>query len=190
MFGEEIVFMSYVYSDSGPGNSGIALHTDGQPYGSKISGFEEGVPFMIQVLYYLDDLTPEVSPFRVVPRPHLSMHAAANPYRRYGSHPGEVMVPFRAESAMLINQRVFHGNFPNIGSVSREMLAIAYRPVWAGPQADVDLWDPTDPSRLPGHVCPLFVDRNTKHWALDQGNRSDDMSRETSGRNPSRWERC
>ena len=80
---------------------------------------------MVRVLYYLQDLTPEVSPFRVVPRTHLSMHADANPYKRYESHPGEVMIPTKAGSAVLINHKIFHGNYPNTGAYAREMLAIA-----------------------------------------------------------------
>ena len=125
--------MSYGYARSEPGHPGISLHTDGQPYGSAIFGYEGSVPAMVRVLYYLDDLTTEVSPFRVVPRSHLSLHADGNPYKRYESHPEEVMVPAKAGSAVLINHKVFHGNFPNIGDRARRMLAIAYRPAWAGP---------------------------------------------------------
>ena len=43
------------------------------------------------------------------------------------------MVPAKAGSAVLINHKVFHGNYPNVGDYPREMLAIAYRPGWAGP---------------------------------------------------------
>ena len=38
----------------------------GSPMGREIFGYEGSVPVMVRVLYYLDDLTPEVSPFRVV----------------------------------------------------------------------------------------------------------------------------
>ena len=67
-------------------------------------------PVLVRVLYYLDDLTREVSPFRVVPHSHLSLHADGNPYQRFASHPEEVMVPVKAGGAVLINHRVFHGN--------------------------------------------------------------------------------
>ncbi|MFO1091986.1 MAG: phytanoyl-CoA dioxygenase family protein [Planctomycetaceae bacterium] len=87
MFGAEVVMMTYAYARSEPGHPGISLHADGQPYGSRIFGFEGSCPWLIRVLYYLDDLTEEVSPFRVVPRSHLSMHADANPYRRYEGIP-------------------------------------------------------------------------------------------------------
>ena len=111
--------MSYAYARSEPGHPGISLHTDGQPWGSQIFGYEGSVPVLVRVLNYLEDLTLEVSPFRVVPRSHLSMHSDGNPYLRYESHPDEVMVPVKAGSAVLINHRVFHGNFPNVGDYAR-----------------------------------------------------------------------
>jgi len=189
LFGDEIIFMSYMYTRSGPGNPGISLHTDGQPYGSRIFGYEGSAPFLVRVLYYLDDLTAEVSPFRVVPRSHLSMHADANPYNRYASHPEEVMVPASAGSAVLINHKVFHGNFPNTGERAREMLAIAYRPGWAGPVREVPAWEQVDLAALPSAVRPLFGDRSTRHWDFDAGNQPADMADEAPGMNPSRWER-
>jgi ectoine hydroxylase-related dioxygenase (phytanoyl-CoA dioxygenase family) len=189
LFGDEIVFMSYSYARSEPGHPGISLHADGQPYGSKIFGYEGSCPWLVRVLYYLDDLTPEVSPFRVVPHSQLSMHADANPYKRYAMHPEEVMVPVTAGSAVLINHRVFHGNFPNTGDRARELLAIAYRPGWAGPVAEVGAWDPADLEQLPEAVRPYFVDRNLRHWDFSAGNKPANMASEAPGMNPSRWNR-
>ncbi|HEU5101157.1 MAG TPA: phytanoyl-CoA dioxygenase family protein [Roseiflexaceae bacterium] len=190
LFGDEIVLMSYAYARSEPGHPGISLHADGQPYGSQIFGYEGSCPWLVRVLYYLDDLTPEISPFRVVPHSHLSMHADANPYKRYAAHPEEVMVPVKAGSAVLINHRVFHGNYPNIGGRARELLAIAYRPGWAGPVAEVAPWDAADLERLPEAVRPLFADRNTRHWDFHGGNKPANMASEAPGMNPSRWERA
>jgi hypothetical protein len=189
LMGDEIIVMSYSYARSEPGHPGISLHTDGQPYGSQIFGYEGSVPCLVRVLYYLDDLTPEVSPFRVVPRSHLCLHADANPYKRYEAHPEEVMVPVTAVSAVLIHHRVFHGNYPNTGSRSREMLAIAYRPGWAGPIQEVPAWDAADLDRLPDHVRPLYADRNTRHADFHGGNKPPNMARVAPGMNPSRWER-
>jgi hypothetical protein len=189
LFGPEIVFMSYAYARSEPGHPGISLHADGQPYGSAIFGYEGSAPWLVRVLYYLDDLTPEVSPFRVVPRSHLCMHADANPYLRYESHPEEVMVTARAGSAILINHRVFHGNFPNTGDRARELLAIAYRPAWAGPVAEVDEWNEEDLAKLPDDLRHLFSSRNTRVWNFDGGNKPAGMSKEAPGMNPSRWDR-
>ncbi len=187
-FGDEIVFMSYSYARSEPGHPGISLHADGQPYGSRIFGYEGSCPRLVRVLYYLDDLTEDVSPFRVVPRSHLSLHADANPYLRYQSHPEEVKVPAKAGSAVLINHLVFHGNYPNVGNRSRELLAIAYRPAWAGPIAEVDPWKAEDLARLPEAVRPFFVDRNIRHWNFEGGNKPKDMRAAPPGINPSRWD--
>lgn len=189
LFGDTIVFMSYVYARSEPGHPGISLHADGQPYGSKIFGYEGSCPFLVRVLYYLDDLTPDVSPFRVVPRSHLCMHSDANPYKRYECHPEELMVPVKAGSAVLINHRVFHGNFPNTGTRSRELLAIAYRPGWAGPVAEVPQWDTSQVEQLPINVRPFFLDRNLREWDFGGGNKRPSMAQEAPGMNPSRWER-
>jgi ectoine hydroxylase-related dioxygenase (phytanoyl-CoA dioxygenase family) len=190
LFGSDIVFMTYAYARSEPGHPGISLHADGQPYGSEIFGQEGSCPWLVRVLYYLDDLTPEVSPFRVVPRSHLCMHAAANPYLRYESHPEEVMVTARAGSAVLINHRVFHGNFPNTGDRPREMLALAYRPAWAGPVGEVDPWKAEDLAALPETVRPLLANRNMRVWDFGGGNKQANMPREAPGMNPSRWLRA
>jgi len=189
LFGDEVIMMSYAYARSEPGHPGISLHADGQPYGSQIFGYEGSCPWLVRVLYYLDDLTPQVSPFRVVPHSHLSMHADANPYKRYAAHPEEVMVPVKAGGAVLINHRVFHGNFPNTGDRAREMLAIAYRPGWAGPVAEVAAWDPADLEKVPEAIQPLLSDRNIRHWNFHGGNKPSGMASEAPGMNPSRWER-
>ena len=189
LFGDEIVFMSYAYARSEPGHPGISIHTDGQPYGSEIFGYEGSCPCTVRVLYYLQDLTEEVSPFRVIPRSHLAMHAHANPYLRYESHPEEVMVTAAAGSAVMINHRVFHGNFPNAGNYARELLAIAYRPAWAGPVAqEVEQWPQDELERLPDEVKPFFIDRNIRRWNYGGGNKPDNMASAAPGINPSRWE--
>jgi len=189
LFGGEVVMMHYAFARSAPGHPGISLHTDGQPYGSKIFGYEGSCPFLVRVLYYLDDLTPQVSPFRVVPYSHLSMHSDGNPYRRYESHPEEVMVPAKAGSAILINHRVFHGNYPNTGDRPRELLAIAYRPAWASPIAEVDEWDSEQLAKLPELVKPYFLSRNKRDWDFDGANKPTNMARQAPGINPSRWNR-
>lgn len=189
LLGNDIVAMSYAYAISEPGHPGISLHTDGQPYGSRIFGYEGSCPFMVRVLYYLDDLSQEVSPFRVVPRSHLCMHSHANPYNRYECHPQEVMVPVAAGSAVLINHRVFHGNFPNTGNHSRRMLAITYRPAWAGPVKLVEPWDQKDIATLSEPVQILLGDRNQRKGDFDGGNKPTNMLSEAPGMNPSRWDR-
>ena len=188
LFGGLPVVMSSSYARSEPGHPGISLHTDGQPYGSEIFGYEGSAPVTIRVLYYLDNLTEEVSPFRVVPRSHLSLHADANPYLRYESHPEEVMVTAKAGSAILINHRVFHGNFPNTGEYAREMRAIAYRPAWAGPVAEVSEWAEDQLASLNPEVRQLFGSRNQRQWDFHGGNKPPGMRPDAEGLSPKRWE--
>lgn len=188
LFGSELVIMSYAYARSEPGHPGISLHTDGQPYGSAIFGYEGSCPVMVRVLFYLDDLTPEVSPFKVVPRSHLSLHSDGNPYTRYAEHPDEIMVTAKAGSAVLINHRVFHGNYPNTGDYAREMLAIAYRPTWAGPITEVETWPSEDVAKLDRTLNQFFGDKNQRDFDFDGGNKPANMASRADGISPTRWE--
>ena len=187
LFGDEVLFTSIDYQLCEPGHPGIAIHTDSQPYGSRIFGSLASSPVLMRVLYYLDELTPECAPFKVVPRSHLSVHADANPYNRFLRHEEEVMVTCGAGSAVVINQKVFHGNFPNFSDCDRRMLAIAYRPVWAGPVVEVDPWDETQLAALSPAIRRFFRDPNTRSIDYDVPNRPDDMGRSSVGIAPSRW---
>jgi hypothetical protein len=188
LFGDQIAFVHYSYDRSDPGSPGISLHTDGQPYGSTIFGFEGSCPVTVRVLYYLDDLTPDVSPFRVVPRSHLTLHADGNPYERYASHPDEVAVTCRAGSALFLNHRAFHGTLPNVGTRERAMLAIAYRPGWAGPIQDVPAWDERKVAALPDAVRALFIDPSTRKFDFGVSNKPAGMRTGAAGLSPSRWD--
>lgn len=188
LFGDELICTSCAYAVSQPGHPGIAIHTDAQPYGSKIFGLAASAPCLVRVLYYLDELTPERSPFKVIPRSHLSLHADGNPYRRYLSHNDELMVTCRAGSAVVINQKVFHANYPNYSDSDRRMLAIAYRPAWAGPIGEVPDYDSLRVDELPLEVRPFFRSLNTRAIEYDLPNRPDNMSRHAPGISPQRWE--
>ena len=187
LFGDTLICTSCHYSISQPGHPGIAIHTDSQPYGSKIFGLQASSPCLVRVLYYLDDLTPECSPFKVIPRSHLSLHQNANPYKRYLSHPEEVMVTCRAGSAVVINQKVFHGNFPNYSDHPRRMLSIAYRPAWAGPIGEVTDYNPEQVASLPTAIQKYFGSLNSKNIVFDLPNRPDGMARDAARLGPSRW---
>ncbi len=187
LFGDEVLCTSCMFALSRPGHPGIAIHTDAQPYGSKIFGMQASSPRLVRVLYYLDDLTPERAPFKVIPHSHLSMHVDANPYNRYLSHPEEVMVMCKAGSAAIINQSVFHANFPNVSQEDRRLLAIAYRPAWAGPISEVPEWPADKVAKLPDNVRPYFGSPNTRKINYDVPNRSPDMPTSAPGINPSRW---
>lgn len=188
LFGDELICASCAYTCAHPGHPGIAIHTDSQPYGSKIFGLQASSPVLARVLFYLDDLTPECSPFKVIPRSHLSMHRDGNPYNRYLCHPEELMVTCRAGSAVLINQKVFHGNYPNHSDRLRRMLAIAYRPAWAGPIGEVEERDSQQVAQLPEQVQPFFRSLNTRTIDFDVPNRPDNMQSEAKGIAPSRWQ--
>ncbi|MBL7699906.1 MAG: phytanoyl-CoA dioxygenase family protein [Chitinophagaceae bacterium] len=188
LFGDEVLCTSCVYALSRPGHPGIAIHTDAQPYGSQIFGMQASSPRLVRVLYYLDDLTPERSPLKVIPHSHLSLHVDANPYNRYLSHPEEVMVTCKAGSAAIINQTIFHANFPNESKEDRELLAIAYRPAWAGPIAEIPDWPADKVANLPAHVRPLFKSLNTRKIDFNVANRPANMATSAPGINPSRWD--
>ena len=55
LFGDEMICTSCGYGCSEPGHPGIAIHTDAQPYGSKIFGLQSSSPVLARALYYLDD---------------------------------------------------------------------------------------------------------------------------------------
>jgi ectoine hydroxylase-related dioxygenase (phytanoyl-CoA dioxygenase family) len=191
VMGEDLVFLGSVLALSLPGHPGISLHTDGQPWGSKIFGYSGSCPVQVRVLYYLDDLTADVSPFLVVPRSHLSLHADANPYTRYSSHPEQVAVPAKAGSAVLLNHRCFHGNCPNVGQRERAMLAYLYRPAWAGPvEPKIEPWPGEKLAALPPKVRRFFSDPNARQgFDFNHPNKPPNMRSEAPGIAPSRWQR-
>ena len=69
------------------------------------------------------------------------------------------------------------------------MLAIAYRPTWAGPVAEVDEWNPEKLEQLPAGLRHLFGSRNQRRWEFHGGNKPEGMAREAPGMNASRWDR-
>ncbi|MDE2706790.1 MAG: phytanoyl-CoA dioxygenase family protein [Gemmatimonadota bacterium] len=149
LMGPDIVFTHGLFTRTLSGSPGISMHTDGQPFGSSIFGFEGSSPRLLRVLYYLDDLPPERAPFRLIPRSHLSFHAQANPYVRYVSHPQEITLCAKAGSVVMIPALLFHGTHPNRDLAPRELIQFGYRPAWAGPVQPMDDWDPewVSPSR-------------------------------------------
>ena len=88
----------------------------------------------------------------MIPYSHLSLHAEGNYFTRYHEHPDETMVTAKAGSAVFINHRVFHGNYPNRSDKDREMVAYAYRPGWCGPATEHPGWDADKVAALPDHV--------------------------------------
>jgi hypothetical protein len=98
------------------------------------------------------------------------------------------MLTCKAGSAAIINQKVFHANYPNHSNEDRRLLAIAYRPAWAGPINDVPEYDPKKVEKLPSNVMPLFKSPNTRNINFDVPNRPDKMVENAHGVSPRRWE--
>ena len=161
LMGPEIVFTRGFYQKSLSGCPGISLHTDGQPHGSNLFGYEGTCPRLLRVLYYLDDITPERAPFRLIPRSHISFHADASPYVRYKWHPEEITIVVPAGSAVIVPSMMIHGSHPNLDESSRELLQFGYRPAWAGPIKNVEEWDENLVSNDPESAKPFLRSLNT-----------------------------
>lgn len=188
LMGPDIVFTRGFFQRTRPGSPGISMHTDGQPHGSNLFGYEGSCPRLLRVLYYLDDLTPERAPFRLIPRSHLSFHADASPYVRYISHPEEISLVVPAGSAVLVPAMLFHGSHPNRDSQPRELLQLGYRPGWAGPIQPVPEWDPELVAGAPEIAKPFLQSLNTTGFKFEQEHKPAGMRREAPGINPSRWD--
>ena len=189
LMGEDIVFTMGVFQRTHPGAPGISMHTDGQPYGSSIFDYEGSSPRLLRVIYYLDDLPPRRSPFRLIPRSHLSFHADANPYLRYESHPNEITLCLNAGSALIFPKDLFHGTHPNLDTVPRSMIQFGYRPGWAGPIQPVEEWDTALVALAPESAKAFLQSRNKtgSQWQLE--NKPKDMPKTAPGLDPGRWDR-
>jgi Phytanoyl-CoA dioxygenase (PhyH) len=187
VFGDEVVCLSVSYSRSDPGYPGMALHTDSHPYGSNILGLRGSSPILVRALIYLDDLTEDRAPLRVVPSSHLSLHADAIPYRRYAWHPAEIALTCRAGDAILMNQRLFHAAGANRSRTSRALLAISYRPAWAGPPVPGPEYEPELLDRLPPSARARFADQNRRLADTTIVNWSPELPVGGTGLSPARW---
>jgi hypothetical protein len=187
LMGPDIVFTRGFYQRTRPGCPGISLHTDGQPHGSDLFGYEGSCPRLLRVLYYLDDLTPDRAPFRLVPRSHLSFHAEASPYVRYQSHPEEITLVVPAGTAVIVPSMLLHGSHPNRDDAARELVQLGYRPAWAGPIQPVPEWDPDLVASAPEIAKPFLKPLNTTAAAWVQPHKPAGMKTDAPGINPSRW---
>lgn len=187
LMGPEIVFTRGFFQRTLPGSPGISMHTDGQPHGSNLFGYEGTCPRLLRVLYYLDELTPERAPFRLIPRSHLSFHADASPYARYKWHPEEVTLVVPAGTAVIIPSLLMHGSHPNRDTRPRELVQLGYRPAWAGPIQPVEEWDPQLVAQAPDIARPFLRSLNTTSAQWEQQHKPAGMRTEAPGINPSRW---
>jgi len=187
LMGPEIVFTRGFFQRTLPGSPGISMHTDGQPHGSNLFGYEGTCPRLLRVLYYLDELTPDRAPFRLIPRSHLSFHADASPYARYKWHPEEITLVVPAGSAVVIPSLLMHGSHPNRDSRPRELVQLGYRPAWAGPIQPVEEWDPQLVEQAPPIAKPFLRSLNTSGAQWEQQHKPAGMQTSAPGINPSRW---
>lgn len=187
LLGPDIVFTRGFFQRTQPGSPGISMHTDGQPHGSNLFGYEGSCPRLLRVLYYLDELTPARAPFRLIPRSHLSFHAQASPYVRYKSHPEEITLVVPAGSAVVIPSLLMHGSHPNRDPLPRELVQLGYRPAWAGPIQPVEEWDPALVAAAPEIARPFLQSLNKTGKAWEQQHKPEGMQSEAPGINPSRW---
>ena len=188
LMGPDILFTRGLFTRTLPGSPEISLHTDGQPFGSSIFGYEGSSPRLLRVLYYLDELTTERAPFRLVPRSHLSFHAEANPYVRYTSHPGEITLCPGAGSAVVIPVDLFHGTHPNRHASPRSLIQLGYRPDWAGPIQPMEEWDPELVAATPPETRRFLRSLNTTGVAWNQPHKPKGMKSEAPGIDPYRWD--
>ena len=186
--GPDIMFTRGFFQRTLPGSPGISMHTDGQPHGSDLFGYEGSCPRLLRVLYYLDDLTPDRAPFRLISRSHLSFHSQSNPYVRYKSHPEEITLLVPAGSAVIVPSMLLHGSHPNKDPQPRELIQLGYRPTWAGPIQPVEEWDPELVAAAPEITKPLLKSLNTTGKTWEQPHKPSGMITKAPGINPSRWE--
>lgn len=187
LMGPDIVFTRGFFQRTLPGSPGISIHTDGQPHGSDIFGYEGSCPRLLRVLYYLDELTPQRAPFRLIPRSHLSFHAEASPYVRYKSHPEEITLLAPAGTAVVVPSMLLHASHPNKDPQPRELVQLGYRPAWAGPIQPVEEWDAELVASAPEIAKPFLKSLNTTEQQWEQPHKPEGMKTEAPGINPSRW---
>lgn len=187
LMGPDIVFTRGFFQRTRPGSPGISMHTDGQPHGSNLFGYEGSCPRLLRVLFYLDELTTERAPFRLIPRSHLSFHAQASPYARYKSHPEEITLVVPAGTAVVIPSLLMHGSHPNKDPRPRELVQLGYRPAWAGPIQPVEEWDERLVEAAPAVAKPFLKSLNTTGFVWEQEHKPTGMKTEAPGINPSRW---
>lgn len=185
--GPEIIFTRGFFHRTLPGSPPVSMHTDGQPFGSSIFGYEGSSPKLLRVIYYFDDLTKERAPFRILPRSHLSFHAEANPYKRYKSHPEEITICAEAGTAIVFPINIFHGVHPNLADTRRTMVQFGYRPIWAGPIKPMEEWDPELVEKAPKETKRFLKSVNSSGVEWEQPHKPKGMKSEASAINPSRW---
>jgi hypothetical protein len=186
VFGDDLVCLGASYFATHPGYAGMVVHADYQPYGSRRFGQAASCPVVVRALVSLDGMAPNRAPFEVLPYSHLSLHADANPYRLYQSHPDLEPVSCEAGDAVLFNHRLFHRAGANTSAITRRVLTIGYRPAHLGPVRRVPA-APRELDRLPGQVRRLFEHPNRGRDATEMAS-DNGIAAEASGLSANRWQ--
>ena len=77
---------------------------------------------------------------------------------------------------------------PNVGGWDRSVLALGWRPAWAGPIAPVTEWDPAELELLPAAVQELICEPNTHEGVVySHPSKPEGMADVAPGMSPSRW---
>jgi hypothetical protein len=105
------------------GGGGISWHRD--VYGSvpRSSAFER--PLALNLLVYLQDLTPDVGPLRVILGSHREPLLLTEAERRE-PHPREQLIGFSAGDAVLIHNNLVHSRSPNRSGTDRMHISVVY----------------------------------------------------------------
>jgi Phytanoyl-CoA dioxygenase (PhyH) len=101
----------------------IGWHRD--PYGSVPRGQEFQKPLALNLLVYLQDLTDDVGPLRVIAGSHrcpLVMSAE----QRTQPHPAEEMVRARSGDGVLVHNNLVHSRSRNLSQADRMHVSIVY----------------------------------------------------------------
>lgn len=87
------------------------------------------VPRAIHVLCYLQDITDETGPLRVIPGSHIRPVAIA-PEDETRPHPDEVLLYPRAGQAAVLHNKVLHSGSLHTASESRSFCSICFNHCW------------------------------------------------------------
>ena len=173
LFGDRIIMMSYGYDRSEPGHPGISLHSDGQPWGSRIFGYNLSCPRLVRVLYYLerpdagsvslqgDSPIPSELPQRRQPLPPLRRPSRAGDGHLQGGIG-------RSDQSERFPRKPSQRPAPTPGRCWPSPTA----PPWAGPGSEIDPWDPEELAKVPPAVREVMGDRNTRIWNYGGGNQA------------------
>lgn len=179
---------------------GISWHRD--PYGSVPVGGEFQRPLALNLLVYLQDLTEETGPLRVISGSH-RMSMTMDREERSRPHASERTINCKSGDAVLLHNNLVHSRSPNLSKAPRVHLSIVYSLTCLrsrftdGPEAAAirSMLPPRTPPRLhrlfgddpryeERHNSGFMVDDSTawKRWMTEDSQVGNPGVERTSGR--------